>query len=76
MFDCWFVAFRYLSGVSTIHEIESAITKLSSEEVHVEADWLQEYRDELWDNQIEADAKAGKFDRLISKAKAGNCHSH
>jgi hypothetical protein len=35
------------------------------------ADWLQEYREELWDKQIEADAKAGKLDSLIKKAKAG-----
>ena len=57
--------------MSAIQEIERAITKLKPTEVHVVADWLQEYRDELWDWQIEADDKAGKLDGLIAKAKAG-----
>ena len=57
--------------MSTVHEIESAIAKLKPEEVHAVADWLQEYRDELWDKQIETDAKAGKLDGLVAKAKAG-----
>ncbi len=56
--------------MSTIQEIESAIAKLKPEEVHAVADWLQKYRDDLWDEEIEADAKAGKLDGLISKAKA------
>ena len=56
--------------MSTIQEIESAITKLEPKEVHAVADWLQRYRDELWDKEIEADAKGGKLNGLISKAKA------
>ena len=42
--------------MSAIQEIERAITKLKPTEVHVVADWLQEYRDELWDQQIEVEA--------------------
>lgn len=30
--------------MSTVHEIESAITRLEPQEVHQLADWLQEYR--------------------------------
>jgi len=56
--------------MSTVKEIESAITQLEPSEVHAVADWLQEYREELWDKQIAADAQAGKLDRLIQKAKA------
>ena len=56
--------------MSTVKEIESAISKLAPTEVHQVADWLQEYREELWDRQIEADAAAGKFDNLIRQAKA------
>jgi len=55
--------------MSTVKEIESAISKLPAAEVHQVADWLQEYREELWDRQIEADAAAGKLDGLIHKAK-------
>ena len=57
--------------MSTVKEIESAITQLDPKEVQAVADWLQEYREELWDAQIKADAKAGKLDSRIKKAKAG-----
>ena len=60
-----------MSPMSTVQEIESAITRLNSDEVHAVADWLQQYRDELWDRQIEADAQSGKLDPLIAQAKAG-----
>lgn len=56
--------------MSTVQEIETAIEKLKPEEVHKLADWLQEYREELWDRELEADAKKGRLDSLISKAKA------
>lgn len=58
--------------MSTVQEIEAAITRLEPKKVHAVADWLQAYREELWDKQIEADAKAGKLDSLIKKAKANN----
>ena len=57
--------------MSTVKEIESAITQLEPKDVEAVADWLQEYREELWDAQIKADAKAGKLNSLIKKAKAG-----
>ena len=57
--------------MSTVQEIEAAITQLEPRKIHAVADWLQEYREELWDKQTEADAKAGKLDSLIKKAKAG-----
>jgi hypothetical protein len=57
--------------MSTVQEIEAAITRLEPKKIHAVADWLQEYREELWDKQIETDAKAGKLDALIKKAKAG-----
>ncbi|HEY3854297.1 MAG TPA: hypothetical protein VGO67_07905 [Verrucomicrobiae bacterium] len=51
-------------------EIESAITRLKPKEVHAVADWLQEYRETLWDKKIQADTRAGKLDSLIEKAKS------
>jgi len=62
---------RYVPDMSTVQEIKSAITQLGLKEVHAVADWLQEYREKLWDKQIEADANVGKLDPLIKKAKAG-----
>jgi len=63
---------QYSFAVSTVKEIETAITRLEPEEVHTVADWLQEYREQLWDKQITAGANAGKLDVLIKKAKAGH----
>jgi hypothetical protein len=56
--------------MSTVQEIESAIKKLKPKEIRKVGDWLDELRDELWDKQIEADAKAGRLDKMIAKAKA------
>jgi hypothetical protein len=58
--------------MSSVKEIESAITQLKLEDIHAVADWLVEYRESLWDKQIAADARAGKLDSLIKKAKAGH----
>ena len=58
--------------MSTVQEIESAITRLDPKDVQAVADWLAEYREELWDRQIEADAKAGKLDERITAAKASH----
>jgi hypothetical protein len=63
---------RYLSTMSTVQEIESAITQLKPRQIHAVADWLLEYRETLWDKKIAADARAGKLDTLIKKAKAGH----
>ncbi|HTY86913.1 MAG TPA: hypothetical protein VMB80_05560 [Candidatus Acidoferrum sp.] len=63
--------------MSTVKEIEAAIQKLKPHEIREVADWLQELREELWDKQIEADAKAGRLDKLMEEAKqdylAGRC---
>lgn len=56
--------------MSTVAEIEKAIQKLTPQEIKAVADWLQEFREEMWDQQIDADARAGKLDKFIAKAKA------
>ena len=50
-------------------EIESAIKELPEVEVRDLAKWLQEYLEEKWDRQIEADFASGKLDRLITKVE-------
>ncbi len=57
--------------MSTVQEIEMAIQKLKPQEIHEVADWLQELREGVWDQQIDADAKAGRLDKVIAKARAG-----
>lgn len=54
--------------MSTVQEIETAIQKLKPQEIHEVADWLQELREDLWDKQIDADAKAGRLDKLMEEA--------
>ena len=57
--------------MSTVAEIESAIKNLKPREIRVVGQLLDELREELWDEQIDADAKAGRLDKMIAKAKAG-----
>ncbi len=52
----------------TITELEQAVTKLSEKELALFREWFDEYYADLWDKQIEADAKAGRLDKLIAEA--------
>ncbi len=56
--------------MTTRLEVESAIKQLPEEEVRDLAKWLQNYLDETWDRQIEADLVSGKLDRLRAQAEA------
>ena len=55
--------------MSTVLEIEAAISKLPPKEIEAVADWLAELREEMWDRQIAADAQSGKLNSLIHEAK-------
>ena len=52
----------------SINEIQQAITKLSHEELARFREWFEEYYAEVWDRQIETDAKSGRLDRFITEA--------
>ena len=54
--------------MSTAQEIEQAVQQLSPEELAKFRAWYAEYDAELWDQQIEADVKAGRLDDLMGKA--------
>ncbi|MCW5313491.1 hypothetical protein GTQ43_06605 [Nostoc sp. KVJ3] len=56
--------------MNSLPEIEAAIMQLSEGEIRNLSNWLQEYLNDAWDKQIEADAKSGRLDRLIQRAKA------
>ena len=56
----------------SVQEIEIAITKLNSEEFWKLSGWILESRSQQWDEQIEEDAKAGRLNALIKKAKEQN----
>ena len=55
--------------MSTRLEVQSAIEQLPKDEIRNLSKWLQEYLDEEWDREIEADFRTGKLDRLIAKAE-------
>jgi hypothetical protein len=52
----------------SLPEIEKAIVQLPPQDFKALLAWLDEMRADLWDKQIEADAKAGKLDKLAEKA--------
>ncbi len=56
--------------MTTLPEIEAAIKQLPEGDVRQLSVWLQEYVDQKWDRQIEADLGLGKLDILIAKAEA------
>ncbi|AUB41139.1 hypothetical protein COO91_07184 [Nostoc flagelliforme CCNUN1] len=56
--------------MNSLPEIEAAIMQLSEGEIRDLSNWLQEYLNDSWDKQIEADAKSGRLDRLIQRAKS------
>ena len=54
--------------MSTVAEIENALQTLPMDDAWKVADWLQQYLDEKWDRQIDADIDAGRLDQLADKA--------
>jgi len=52
----------------TIAELEKAVTQLSEQELARFRAWFDEYYAQVWDKQIEADAKSGRLDKLIAEA--------
>ena len=63
--------------MSTVHEIEAAVSKLSREELRTFRDWFSEFDAAAWDKQFEADAAAGRLDALADEAlrdlREGRC---
>ncbi|MCT7961007.1 hypothetical protein NG791_10000 [Laspinema sp. D1] len=56
--------------MKTLVEIEVAIGQLPEAEVRQLAQWLQQYLDDAWDQQMKEDLASGKLDKLIAKAEA------
>lgn len=61
----------------SIQELENAIRQLPQNEFVKLANWLDEYRAELWDRQIEVDVLSGRLDAAGQRAdedfEAGKC---
>jgi hypothetical protein len=63
--------------MSTVQEIESAISQLSAEELATLRAWFAEFDAQLWDRQLEEDVADGRLDALAEEAikdfKEGRC---
>jgi hypothetical protein len=63
--------------MTTVEEIESAVARLSREELAHFRAWFEEFEAEAWDRRIEEDLQAGKLDKLADEAverfRAGRC---
>jgi hypothetical protein len=53
---------------TAVEKIESAILKLSPQELTQLAEWVLDLDEQQWDRQIESDAAAGKLDFLAKEA--------
>ncbi|MBC7852332.1 MAG: hypothetical protein IAF94_02760 [Pirellulaceae bacterium] len=55
--------------MSEVQELQMRIRNLPSEDRALLREWFYEFDNELWDRQIQADFKAGKFTSLIDEAR-------
>jgi len=62
--------------MSTLTEIQEAISQLSPLEQQQLARWFEEEFEDAWDAEIEEDAKAGKLDRLYDQLKKEDGDNH
>ena len=58
--------------MSTVKEIESAVTKLTPEELRLFRSWLQEFDAAAWDRQFADDVRSGRLDALADEALNGS----
>ena len=56
--------------MTRVQEIESAIQRLSREELNAFREWFEEFDAEAWDDQLDEDVKAGRLDSLADEALA------
>ena len=56
--------------MSSVMEIESAISGLPKEDFWKLAAWFDQVKTKTWDEQMQADAESGKLDFLFEEATA------
>ena len=54
--------------MSRVEQIEGEVKSLSPDELKAFRDWFARFDAEVWDDQIEADAKNGKLKSLAERA--------
>jgi len=56
--------------MTKLEQIEKSIAELSPEELKAFTAWFEGLQADMWDKQIEADAKSGRLDKLAEQALA------
>ncbi len=56
--------------MSEVEQLEKQIESLSPKDLAEFRAWFVEFDARVWDQQIEADSKAGRLDRFVSEALA------
>lgn len=56
--------------MSRVEEIEAAIDGLPPEEYRRIVQWFRAREEQRWDDQMDSDASAGKFDSLFDEAES------
>ena len=56
--------------MGAIEKLELLVKSLSPQELAKFREWFAEFDAQIWDRQIEADAAAGKLDRIIDESMA------
>ena len=63
--------------MSSLQEIETAISQLSTNELTVFRAWFTEFDAEIWDRQFEEDVASGRLNELAERAlqhlREGRC---
>ena len=54
--------------MSRVEQIEGEVKSLSPDELKAFRDWFAQFDAEVWDHQIEADAKNGKLSSIAERA--------
>ena len=56
--------------MTKLEQIEKSVAELSPEELKAFAAWFEALQADMWDRQMEADANAGRLDKLAEQALA------
>jgi hypothetical protein len=56
--------------MADLENIKQSIVALSHSDVWKLAEWLDEYKNDRWDQQIAEDVEAGRLDKLFERAQA------
>ena len=67
----------YNGAMSTVQEIEAAVSNLSPSELSAFRAWFSDFDAGAWDKQLEEDVRAGRLDALAEEAlndlRSGRC---